>query len=222
MDIPLNAQVYCIDGKAGRSQAILMNPVTDEVTHVIVESSGLLGIEHMVPINRITESAPDQIHLRCTRHQLEQMEPFTRGEYINADGLPEEYDNGSSGSSMWSTDAYKPEKYGADGLWLWPYHAPGDDFDFYINVEQVPADELAIHRGSHVEATDGRVGSVDSFIVNPTNSHISHMVLREGHLWNAQHVTIPVSEIDHIENDTVHLKLDGHSVRELPAVPVHQ
>ena len=91
-----------------------------------------------------------------------------------------------------------------------------------MDVEQVPSDELAVHRGSHVEATDGRVGSVDAFIVNPTNSHISHLVLREGHLWNTQDVTIPVSEIDHIESDTVYLKLDMHGVHTLPAVPVQQ
>jgi sporulation protein YlmC with PRC-barrel domain len=219
MNIPLNAQVYCTDGKAGRTQAILLNPVTDQVTHVVVESRGLLGIEHMVPIELVTESAPDWIQLRCTQHELEVIQPFTRSEYINADGLPEEF---TTGTHDWRTEAYTPEKYGADGLWLWPYYTPDDEYERYITVEQVPPDELAIHRGSHVEATDGRVGRVDAFLVNPMNSHISHLVLREGHLWNTQDVTIPVSDIDHIESDTVYLKLDMHSVHGLPAVPVAQ
>ena len=118
MNIPLNAQVYCTDGKAGRSQAILLNPITDEITHVVVESSGLLGIEHMVPVDLITESAPDQIHLRCTQHELELMEPFTRGEYVNAGGMPAGSNNRPH---TWETDIYRPEIYGADGLWLWPY-----------------------------------------------------------------------------------------------------
>ena len=37
MEIPLNAQVECTDGICGRSVYVLINPVIDNVTHVVVK-----------------------------------------------------------------------------------------------------------------------------------------------------------------------------------------
>ncbi len=37
MEIPLNAQVECTDGVCGHSACVLINPVTDQVTHLVVQ-----------------------------------------------------------------------------------------------------------------------------------------------------------------------------------------
>lgn len=87
---------------------------------------------------------------------------------------------------------------------------------------RVPKGELAIERGSRVEATDGPVGKVDELLVDPQDEHITHLVLREGHLWGQKDVTIPALQIDHIEDDAVFLKLDKHAVESLPAMPVRK
>lgn len=86
----------------------------------------------------------------------------------------------------------------------------------------MPPGELALRRGTRVDATDGHVGRVDEFLIDPATGHITHVVLREGHLWGQKDVTIPVSEIDRIEEDTVHLKLDRHSIAALPAIPIRR
>jgi sporulation protein YlmC with PRC-barrel domain len=91
-----------------------------------------------------------------------------------------------------------------------------------VKHEAIPADELAVRRGAAVEATDGHVGHVDAFLVDPENDHITHLILGEGHLWGQKDVTIPVSEIERIEEDHVYLKLDKHSIEELPSVPMRR
>ena len=48
---------------------------------------------------------------------------------------------------------------------------------------QIPPGELGVTRGTRVEATDGFVGHVDELVVNPKNNRITHLVMREGHLW---------------------------------------
>jgi sporulation protein YlmC with PRC-barrel domain len=73
-----------------------------------------------------------------------------------------------------------------------------------------------------VEATDGHVGRVDKFLVDQATGHITHLVLREGHLWGQKDVTAPISQIDHIEEDTVYLKLDKHAIESLPTIPVRR
>jgi hypothetical protein len=86
-----------------------------------------------------------------------------------------------------------------------------------IDHENTPADELAIHRGAHVHATDGHIGVVAEFLVNPVSKQITHVILREGPLWNRQEVTIPVIDIDHIDDDTIYLTLNKHEIATLPA-----
>jgi hypothetical protein len=49
--------------------------------------------------------------------------------------------------------------------------------------QQIPPGELAVRRGTRLEATDGYVSKVDEFVVNPEKGHITHMVMQEGHLW---------------------------------------
>lgn len=84
------------------------------------------------------------------------------------------------------------------------------------------AQELAIKRCTPVEATDGPIGQMDEFLVDPQDGHITHLIMREGHLWDQKEVTLAVSEIDLIADDRVYLKLDKRSVAALPAIPVRR
>jgi sporulation protein YlmC with PRC-barrel domain len=88
--------------------------------------------------------------------------------------------------------------------------------------QQIPPGELAVRRGTLVEATDGYVGKVDQFVVNPENGHITHLVMREGHLWGKKDVIIPVSAMGDTHDDTVFLKLDKHQIESLPTFPLHR
>jgi len=104
---------------------------------------------------------------------------------------------------------------------LWPYVVL-ETRTVLAECKRIPPHELAVRRGAQVEATDGRVGTIDEFLVDPQNGHITHLMLREGHLWDKKDVAIPVSEIEHIGEHTVYLKLGKQAVQALPAIPVHR
>jgi hypothetical protein len=87
-----------------------------------------------------------------------------------------------------------------------------------VNREAIPPGEIAVRQGARVEATDGQVGHLDEFLMDPATERVTHLVLREGHLWGQRDVTIPVSEIDRLEENTVHLKLDKRQVEALPSI----
>ncbi|MCC6958040.1 MAG: PRC-barrel domain-containing protein, partial [Anaerolineales bacterium] len=87
---------------------------------------------------------------------------------------------------------------------------------------QIPPDELAVRRGAPVEATDGYIGKVDEFVVSPENGRITHLVLREGHLWGQKDVIIPVSATRETSLGTVFLNLSKHEIESLPTFPVHR
>jgi len=203
MDVPLNVKVRCVDGDCGKTTTIILNPVTTEVTHVVVKDRHQ---EFMVPLHLISEGSAEGVKLQLTREELAQQEPFVRTQFIGQEMTGEDYDAVTVAAEI---DAV-----------MWPYDSLDDNYlDLYLQVEQIPHDELAIHRGAHVEASDGHIGRVGEFIINPENNHITYLVLLEGHLWGKKSVAIPISDIDRIEQDTVYLKLDKETVKSLPAVP---
>lgn len=200
MDIPIDAEVKCTDGVAGRSTYVVLNPVTRRVTHVIVKEGNFPWLERLVPVGMVAETSPDQIRLNCTGEELHGLESFIETEFV-----PGQY----------SYEDYDLEEYR-----LWPYVVPDDTIP--VEHERVPHGELAVHRGSHVHATDGAIGRVDEFLIDRETAHITHLVLREGHLWGQKDVLIPVSGIGQIDEDRVYLTLSKKEVAGLPAIPVRR
>jgi sporulation protein YlmC with PRC-barrel domain len=199
MDIPINAEVRCADGPCGRSTYVILNPTTEQVTHLVMKEEQSPHTERLVPVTLVAETTPHLIQLRCLRGELAKLEPFIETEFVQVN-LPH---------------------YVSNGYMMLPYVIPAVEWAT-VEHESIPPGELAVRRGARVEATDGHVGRVDEFLVDPKNGHITHLVLREGHLWGQKDVTIPVSQIDRIEKDAVHLKLDKRSIEALPAIPIRR
>ena len=206
MDIPLNVDVLCTDGPGGRSSTIILNPISMEITHVVVKDN---QEEYLVPLDLITESTPTHIQLRCLVDEMVALERFVRMQFLGSEEIDLEGDLRRTATESDAT--------------YWPYNSVEDSYvEMYSQVEQIPHHELAIHRGSHVEAANGHIGQVDEFIVNPSNNHITHLILRRGHLWGKKDITISVKDIDRIEEDIVYLKLDKDEVKALPTVAVRR
>lgn len=205
MEIPINAEIGCCDGRCGHASYIVLNPVSDEVTHVVVKEPNLPNIERLVPIEMVTKSDDQHIFLECSRLELERMEPFIETEFIRADA--EEYS--------------LPFDYAYSGTFmLWPYVLPEQITQ--IRIEHLPPAEMALRRGAQVHATDGHVGEVDELVIDPENDQITHILMRKGHYWGNKEVTIPVTAIDRIHEDMIYLKLDKVSIESLPSVPVER
>ncbi len=209
IDIPEKAEVQCIDGVVGRSTYVIINPITHQITHVVVKSMWLPFLEYEVPIDQVDRTTPDLIMLKCTWEELKKMEPFEYEEYIHTE-LPD--------YERWRDD-----------LVLWPYvvspsGSVNEEVDAYIPVKQKnqPQGEIAVRRGAKVRAIDGYVGQVDELLVDSTNMHVTHLVMRDRHIFSHREITIPVSQIDRVDEDTVYMKLDRQSIEGLPTVPVQR
>jgi hypothetical protein len=56
--------------------------------------------------------------------------------------------------------------------------------------------------------------------MDPKNGEITHLLMREGHLWGVKDVTVPISAVDTTDGKTIYLKLDKKAVKALPTAPV--
>lgn len=209
MEIPLQAQVECTDGVCGRSEYVLIDPLIDQVTHMVVKEDSSPNTEYIVPVDIISTTIVDTIRLSCSKAELEKMDPFVKIEFVEK-MVP--VGNIGIGGGM----------YGMGASFYMPYVTPEIKVQVPVEHLQIPAGELAMKRGTRVEATDGYVGKVDEFVVNPENGHIIYLVIREGHLWGQKNVLIPLSAMGVADKETVFLKINKDEVESLPTFPVHR
>ena len=201
IDLPMKAEVRCSDGVVGFFTHTIGNPVDHQVTHLVVKSVQPPFNEYIVPIDKLEETTPHLIKLACTRNEFEKMELFEVEEYIYT-----RYTN------------YQ----------MLPYQLPSqvlmDEVDGYVPVKNrnIPQGEISVWRGAKVEATDGYVGLVDELLINSNNMQATHLVLRERNIFQQREITIPVSQIERVDEDTIYLKLDRQSIEELPTTPIQR
>jgi len=204
-EIPVGAHVECTDGPCGKSIAVILDRETRRVTHFAVEDESLryAPYQRLVPVDQLAETGPGLIHLKCTRDELDQMEPFIHTRYVahqSEDYALYESGDGLGGPGEWGTSSIAGE------------------MSTKVEEEQVPEGEVAVHPGTHVHATDGPVGVVEELMVDPDSAQVTHIVLRKGHWWGKQEVQIPISAIERGEGDTVYLNLDKKAIGQLPVI----
>ncbi len=209
MEIPLQARVECTDGVCGHSVYVLINPVAEKVTHVVVIEDSSPYTEYIVPVESVSATIVDTIQLRCNKAELEKMDRFIQTEFVE-----EKVPNGNflAGNGM----------YGMGSYYYLPYVTSDGKAYESVKTQQIPPGELAVHRGTRVEAKDGYIGKVDEFVVNPKNGLITHLVMREGHPWGKKDVIIPLSAMGKTLDGTMFLKLNKRQIESLPTFPVHR
>jgi hypothetical protein len=81
----------------------------------------------------------------------------------------------------------------------------------------VPLGETEVGQHEHVHAVDGAIGQVEGFVVDGADHTVTHVILKEGHLWGRKQVAIPVSAVASVA-DGIRLNITKEQVGNLPPV----
>jgi sporulation protein YlmC with PRC-barrel domain len=199
-DIPLSAHVKCTDGACGKATHVVLNPVTRQVTHFALEDKKLPNNPtRLVPVSKVTGTTSSEIRLNCSINDVARMPAFIVENFIETPVTGDAWDMGSA--------------------YLHPHTFNEKPLDTY-EEENIPAQEIAVASGMEIEAIDGKLGKLDNLVLDPNTGAISHLLMREGHLWGKKLVTIPISAVESTKGDVIYLKLDQKAVAELPTVPL--
>jgi hypothetical protein len=79
----------------------------------------------------------------------------------------------------------------------------------------VPLGEVEVERHESVHAVDGHIGEAEGFVVNPADEKVTHVLLKEGHLWGRRQVAIPVSAVTSVDAG-IRLNITKQQVENLP------
>jgi hypothetical protein len=198
----IGAEATCTDGPCGAVVKVVVDPVAQTVTHVVVEPKHRAGLGRLVPLD-LVDASEDEVRLRCTTAEFEALPVAEEIEFLPGSG----YEGYSAGQSL-----------------SWPYYntmggvGPGNTTPA-ISHDTLPVGEVAVRRGEAVHAVDGEIGHVQGLIIQPHNHHVTHVLLQEGHIWGRKVVAIPISAVSGIE-DGIQLTLSKQQIEDLPAIDV--
>ena len=207
----IGADAICIDGACGKLTCVVVDPVAQAVTHLVVERHGL---ERLVPL-KFAHATSGEIRLGCTLAEFDQLPPAEKRDFLPGS----QNDTG----------------YGPDQVLTLPYYGLADSYgirgrgvSMTVTHYALSPGEAAVRRGERVHATDGTVGQVQGLVIDPGSHHVTHVLLQEGHLFGRKEVAIPISAVTHVDNnaypqvdtDGVQLNLTKQQVQDLPPVGI--
>jgi hypothetical protein len=191
-ELVIGAQASCSDGVGGEVRRIIIDPAARTVTHLVVQPKHRNQPGRLVPVDLVDTTAGG-IQLRCTIAEFDRLEPAEETEVVEGRGI---------------------------GIPTPTGHPPvGVPRPARITVEDVvPVGEAEVRPGDPVYALDGEIGQVHGFVVDPDDRQVTHVLLREGHLWGRKEVAIPVSAMTRAD-EGIRLNLTKKQIEELPPVP---
>lgn len=196
----IGARVDATDGRCGHLTRVILDPVADVLTHVVVEPGHHEERARLVPINVVASVEDDLIRLNCTKKQFEQFDTAEDVQFLPVDPSP---------------------VYGAHAS-AWPYYGLAMPLSHHrepMFADRVPLGEVEIRRGDAVHARDGWIGTVQGLVIDSVDHHVTHVILQEGHLWGRKQVAIPIGAANRV-SDEVRVQLTKAEIEALPAAGV--
>ena len=211
----IGTEASCSDGAAGKVSRVIVDPLAEKVTHLVIEQEHRRGFGRLVPLDLVSGTA-GEIRLRCTRAEFEKLGPAQETQFIP------------------STSGYGGYGYLPDQVGYWPYYGLGGGMGVAglgiggigagapaqtVISDTVPLGDVEVCRGDPVHATDGDIGRVQGLVIDRGSGHVTHVLLQEGHLWGRKEVVIPISVVASTSGG-IRLTIAKQEVQDLPPVDI--
>jgi len=201
----IGARAYCSDGFCGEVSRVVVDPAARAVTHLVIEPKHRREPGRLVPLGLVTTTT-GEIRLGCTIAEFDKLDLAEETETV--EGVDYAGGYGSAG-------AVQGYGYASGmGVGMGLGHRSRT-----VTHDAVPLGETEISRGDHVHATDGEIGLVQGFVVDPGDHHVTHVLLQEGHLWGRKEVAIPISAVTGVD-DGIRLSITKQQVEDLPRADI--
>ncbi len=197
----IGSNVYATDGRVGTVRYLVLNPLTREVSDLIVQGNGAIGSR--VVSTRYVDHVDKQgdIHLKVDKAFVQKLRVFDHQEFET----PSWKEAGLSEALLIWNDSY--------GIVVKEMPQPMKRVHIDRGVDE---EHVLIGRGSRVYTALGeRVGTVDHVVVDPDTKVLLYLVVRLPGL-RRRRVVVAGSQVKEWQHDGVILNLDRDALYALP------
>jgi hypothetical protein len=200
----IGAEVAGSDGPLGRLIWVTLDPLGRRLTHLAVEPAHRVGLARLVPVERVSSAGPP-IRVGLDQEGFDRLDEAEETWFIPYQAGADDF-VGPASAMAWPYFGVAGAGTGIGGL-----ASP-------LVSDKVPLGEVEVRRGDRVRASDADIGRVQGLVVDPTDYHVTHVLLEEGHLWGRKQVAIPIRVVRSREGRAIEVALSAAEIRDLPPV----
>jgi uncharacterized protein YrrD len=214
MELKEGTSVFTTSGEeVGKINRFVLDPATNEVTHVVVQKGWLLPEDKVVPIAMIRTATEERVVLNPKAEDLDQLPPFEETHFVE---LAEEEIQPMDTAAFRYAPAYY--WYPPAGYIGYPELGPG--FPALPPLEttrNIPAGTIPLREGANVMSSDGEhVGDLERLFVDNDSNQATHFLVSEGMFFKEKKL-IPTHWVKSVEEEKVYLGVPSRLLERLPA-----
>jgi len=212
MEFKQHIGVFSTDDKElGRLERVVIDPKSNEVTHLIVRHGRVAPQDKVLPIDRVEVGTENGIVMRLTTAEFEQLPEFEETQFVAADEAKLERTDPNDPVRNVPTIYWLPVS--PRSLLLPEFVESGYRVETQLNI---PAGTIAVKEGARVISRDGKhTGKVDEILTATESDRITHVLIAQGSFVKAKKL-IPIGWIDVLGEDEVHLVVRSSTIDKLP------
>jgi uncharacterized protein YrrD len=223
MELKEGTKVFTASGEeVGRINRFVLDPTTNEVTHIVVQKGWLLPEDKVVPFEMISSATEDQVVLKENIEDFDNLPAFEETHFVSVeeeDENPKEYARSYDPAYYW----YPPRQQGFGylgypaglGYQSWP--PPETE-----TTRNIPDNTVPLKEGSNVISVDDKhVGDVERLFVEPDSGRATHFVISHGLLLKERKL-VPAHWVRTVDEKEVHLTVSARLLERLPAYEEHE
>ncbi|HSL42919.1 MAG TPA: PRC-barrel domain-containing protein [Anaerolineales bacterium] len=202
--------------EVGKINRFVLDPQTNEVTHIVVQRGWLLSEDKVVPLSMIHSATEDRVQLNEDVTEFDELPPFEETHYVRMD---------EDRASHEATTDYASDR-AAPGFYWYPPHgylgypAYGLGYPAWPLTEtqqNIPANTVPLEENTKViSSDDNHVGDVERLLVDTDSNKATHFIISQGMLFKDRKL-VPVSWIKSITEEEVRLIVSSKVLEQLPS-----
>lgn len=205
--------VKTADGdKVGTVDQIIVDPGSQDVTHIVVEKGFLFKEDRIVPIHLLREADEDTVLLESSVDDIEEFPQYRHGHFIQyqRQPLPPQWGGWAGGPLLYNPPlGEKPYAYypGIGFPANHPKHPP--------EGAGGPAISISIEEGMKVLAENGENAGEVKKTFTDDEGKITHLVISEGFLFTTERL-IPINWVSQMTDNEIQLSVPTEMVENQP------
>jgi uncharacterized protein YrrD len=220
VELKEGTSVETSDGRElGRISHFVLNPETNEVTHIVVQKGWLLPEDKVIPFDRVRSATDEKVVLNANVSDFDELPPFEESHYIQAKDrdLEGRGTDRAADQPVFPTTAgyywYPPQGYlGYPAYGLGEYSWPRTE-----TVQNIPANTVPLKEGTNVMSSDGEhIGDVERLFIDPGSNRATHLVISQGTFFKDRKL-VPANWIRSVTEEEVDLFVSSELLERLPA-----
>jgi uncharacterized protein YrrD len=202
--------------QVGRVNRFILDPATNEVTHIVIQKGWLLPEDKVVPFEMVTSATGDKVVLNEEIGDFDALPPFEETHFIRAtEDRPDDPQPAPEPDYAYTPAYYwypAQSNIGFPGIALGHYAWPSGE-----KKRNIPEDTVPLKEGTNVVSSDGEhVGDVDRLFLEADSNKVTHFLISQGVLFKDQKL-VPAHWVKSVDEESVYLVVPSKVLERLPA-----